>query len=480
MKRIFLLIMLLNFTMACSDFLETEPELQISIDEQLSTREGVLQAYNGVYRDIEASFSAFNFVYADALGGNLTFTPSVTQNVVTVPDEIQFEYNFSSTPQNTTFNSYYENWYDIINQANLLLSNIENFEFFTEDEKNQLRAEMLVTRALSHYQISLLFAQHYGFSTDASHLGVVYNTDIIIAGEDFPSRETMAETYRLIQEDLDLALALFTNQQLQEGPSYSLFNTLTTSAIYARIALQMSDWQKALDYSSISIAQSGQSLMTQENYISEWEKPIDPVSEIILEFTSPRTSEGDVSSSISAYFQFNSSSNYGDYVASGDLLNLYAEDDIRGDLFIVQNLNTLNNSILQPQTYYFTKKFQDDAGTTFMRLSELYLIRSEANARLGNTSEALADLNSIRTRANLTELTDINTLLDDIFLERRRELAFEGFLLFDLARFNKDVERQDGCIAQVCDLGYPSNFFILPIPNDTVELNQNMQQNEGY
>ena len=491
-------ILLLIF--GCSDFLDQEPDVQVSINEQLSTRDGVLQAYNGAYVSIEDIFSSRFAVYADALGGNLAFTPAILGDpTVTIPDEILFSYNFNANPQELDFDNYYDNWYDVVNQANLILSRLDTYSFFSNSELNQLQAELLTIRALAHYQVSLLFAQHYGFTPDASHLGVVYNTNILTAGEDFPFRQTMAETYDLIKTDLDTALGLYESVQLQSGPDFSYFNFISTSALYARIALQMNDWQVAKEFATTVITESGVSLIGQADYISAWEYNggvlemdqngeevlvIFPLSEIIMEFSAPTTSEGNVSSTIAENFQFSflndMGANYADYVASGDLLALYEPSDIRQDLFLEVEIPTLANSVETDIPYFFTKKFQGDAGTLFIRLSEMYLVRAEANARLGLQNEALSDLNSIRTRVNLSPLATTNNVLDDIFIERRRELAFEGHLLFDIARFQKNIERNLGCIASLCSLSYPSNFFILPIPEDNVLQNENMEQNDGY
>lgn len=464
----------------CSDFLEQEPDLQISFDEQLRTREGVLQAYSGIYRDIEAILSSYFAVYADALGGNLSFTPSVTQGTISVPLQIERAYNFDANPQDLNFEDYYEDLYSVINQVNLVLDRFNDFSFFSGTELNQLQAELLTIRAFAHYQISLVFAQNYGFTTDASHLGIVYNTRVLIAGEDFPERETINSTYNLIKTDLDDALGLYNSTQLLSGPAYSYFNALSTRALYSRIALQMNDWEVAREYANTVITSSGISLTSQENYISEWEAEELPITEIILEFSAPRSSEGNVSSSISAWYIYNSTTNYADYTASGDLLSLYTDEDIRANMFLEQSLNTNVNGVSTLQDYSFTKKFQDQAGTSYMRLSELYLIRAEANARLNSLDSALQDLNTIRERANLEALTSTENVLEQLFLERRRELAFEGHLLFDIARFKKDIERNEGCIAAICNLNYPSNFFILPIPESSILLNQNTQQNEGY
>ncbi|NQX86724.1 MAG: RagB/SusD family nutrient uptake outer membrane protein [Flavobacteriaceae bacterium] len=481
LKKLIYISAIILLAVSCNDFLYQEPDLQISINEQLSTREGVLQAYNGIYYDTEDIFSSKFAVYADALGGNITFTPSTLGDaIVTIPDEVFFAYNFNANPQELNFDEYYDEWYAVINQVNLILSRIGNYTFFSTSELNQLQAELLTIRALAHYQVSLLFSQHNGFTPDGSHLGVVYNTAVLTAGVDFPSRKTMAETYIFIKADLDSALNLYSNTPLQSGPGYSYFNTISTTALYARIALQMDDWQVARDLSSTVINNSGISLTSQNNYIVEWEAPELPVNEVILEFSASRNPEGNVSSTLAANFQFSSLSNYADYVASGDLLALYEVSDIRQNLFLEVTISTQINGVDTNVDYHFTKKFQDNAGTLFMRLSELYLIRAEANARLGSDTEALSDLNTIRTRANLAPLNSTSTLLNDIFVERRRELAFEGHLLFDIVRYKKDVERNLGCIAALCNLSYPSNFFILPIPEDNVLQNENIQQNEGY
>lgn len=466
---------------SCEDFLNQQPEQQVSIDEQMATKTGVLQAYNGIYRDVEAIFSSKYAVYADALGGNISFSPRrVADADVIVPEEIEFAYNFNATPQQLDFDGYYDEWYEVINQANIILERLSDFSFFSENELNQLQAELLSIRALSHYQLTLLFSQHFGFSQDGSHLGVVHNTRTLTAGVDFPSRSTLAENYALIQADLDTALNLYNSIQLQSGPEYSYFNAINTKALYARIALQMEDWTKAKNLAEDVIQNSGVSLMPQDQYIEEWEKAEEPINEVILEFSAPRTSEGDITSTVAIYFQYSTPLNYGRYVASGDLLNLYSDEDIRKNMFIFQNISTQINGVETDVDYAFTKKFQDDAGTLFIRLSELYLIKAEANARLGLDTEALSDLNILRQRANITELTDSGNILDDIFTERRRELAFEGHLLFDIARYKRDIVRNLGCISTLCNLEYPSNFFILPIPIDNVLQNENMQQNEGY
>ncbi|WP_379963032.1 RagB/SusD family nutrient uptake outer membrane protein [Epilithonimonas sp. UC225_85] len=73
--------------------------------------------------------------------------------------------------------------------------------------------------------------------------------------------------------------------------------------------------------------------------------------------------------------------------------------------------------------------------TYIMRYAELLLIHAEATlAGSGSTSNAaaLTSFNAVRNRAGLSAVSSFT--FDDLFKERRKELAFEGDFWFDLGR----------------------------------------------
>jgi hypothetical protein len=79
-----------------------------------------------------------------------------------------------------------------------------------------------------------------------------------------------------------------------------------------------------------------------------------------------------------------------------------------------------------------------DNNTYVMRYAELLLIHAEAVLAGGaSTSDAsaLSSINAVRRRAGLANLASVT--FDDIFLERRKELCFEGDYWFDLGRIDK-------------------------------------------
>jgi len=76
-------------------------------------------------------------------------------------------------------------------------------------------------------------------------------------------------------------------------------------------------------------------------------------------------------------------------------------------------------------------------------LSDAILLVAEAHAELGQETEAKAFLNQIRLNAGASEITTGGeTLKDDIFKERCRELIGEGQYYFDLVRTKRVVNSE--------------------------------------
>ncbi|HEX2608927.1 MAG TPA: RagB/SusD family nutrient uptake outer membrane protein, partial [Flavisolibacter sp.] len=123
-----------------------------------------------------------------------------------------------------------------------------------------------------------------------------------------------------------------------------------------------------------------------------------------------------------------------------------------------------------------------------IRMSEVYLIAAEAAYQTGNEALALEYLNDVATERDATFAGYSSSganLLNDILLERRKELAFEGHRYWDLQRYNLPVTRVNlaGNYTGVPLTIAPTSFRrILPIPQAELDANPNIrgQQNTGY
>ncbi len=485
MKKCFFSLLLLGLLPACTGFLEQEPGNQTSIDEQLRDWPGFQAALNGAYYDLEALLTDNSFsVYADLQGGNLTFTPSRLSSrlgQVRVPEQVENVYSFQDQAIESDLGSFYTDAYTAIAQVNLLLARIDGLAEASPAQKDQLKAEALGIRSLVHFLLLQVYAQPYNFTAGANHPGIAYVDAPIEIGGPFPGRASVGEVYGALVADLTEAEALSGPELTLPGPATSYFTPLALRALHARVALYSEQWKLAIDLADAVITNGGISLMPGAAYVSQWAQPLAPVSEVILELTPPVSNTGAVSGSVAQLYGFSTPADYANFVASSDLRAAFPAGDLRLDsMFLVEELFTADDLGEFPRPYYFTRKFQGTPGFPVLRLSELYLIRAESAARLGDEAQARQDLDALRTRVGLEPLPATVDLLDEVWQERRRELCFEGQLFFDLRRFSRDLTRGEDCLAQVCDLSYPSPFFVLPIPQSALDLNENLRQNPGY
>jgi hypothetical protein len=110
----------------------------------------------------------------------------------------------------------------------------------------------------------------------------------------------------------------------------------------------------------------------------------------------------------------------------------------------------------------------------------MYTIRAEATAiSSNNITDALEDLNRLRWRANLsslqeTDIPDVDSFMNALLEEKRKEFYGEGHRYFDLARTQKFEEVY----------GIENFRSIFPIPFIEIltanSLGETLAQNPGY
>ena len=129
-----------------------------------------------------------------------------------------------------------------------------------------------------------------------------------------------------------------------------------------------------------------------------------------------------------------------------------------------------------------------------MRYADVLLMASEANLLASDPATALVQINQVRNRVKLPSLTVLT--LDNIKLERRLELSFEGSRYQDLVRWGdaktvladqgKKVPtgaRSNGVLVfnnnPTAGFKAPKNNMF-PIPFNEISSNPNVKQNPGY
>lgn len=184
-----------------------------------------------------------------------------------------------------------------------------------------------------------------------------------------------------------------------------------------------------------------------------------------------------------------------------DLINSFDDDDVRMDatvIFLGEILDGVliegdastpdetldeNGNVIQIETY--NQKVWVPGSTTeepfgynvkILRYAEVLLIAAEALNESGDAGAALIELNKVRARAGLNDITETNQeLLRSLILrERRHELALEQERFYDLVRTDNAPE-------VLGPLGFVTGKHeLFPIPSSELLLNSKLTQNPGW
>ena len=123
-----------------------------------------------------------------------------------------------------------------------------------------------------------------------------------------------------------------------------------------------------------------------------------------------------------------------------------------------------------------TFRFYSSA-TIFTRLEDMYLLRAEALAVIGEQGGAIELLNTIRERRGLVNYSAARNgeLIDAIFQERTRELMGEGHLWYDMVRHYK-ILNDNSALSQL--IRQKGQYW--PIAADVMTQNKQLIQNEYW
>ena len=475
-KNITLLLLTVALTLsACEKILDKQPTDKLSISDLFKDVPGAKTALAGAYSDLltEAHYMRNTMVYTDLLAGNIKYSKTANNRLEEV-------YNLVQTPILSPMTETYSSLYGELNNVNNIIFYTPSAEGSTL-EKVKILAEAKCLRALIHFDLVRIFARPFNYTANASHPGIAVVLKPQLFGDPPPVRASVAETYQVIINDLLEAISSFddTNKGVLNGTVKQNFFTKSSAiALLAKVYLNANKWDDAYSTTDEIIKSNQYSLLTNATYVASWTGRI-PSSESIFEIAIENNFN---STGLGGYFEL-SNTTYRQYAATADLTGLYSSSDIR------RGATMFNPITINSVAYLFSKKYAAGAsGQTpikVLRLSELYLIRAEAAAEKASPdfTQANADLNAIRRRgdasaANLN-LTTKDALIDAVLLERRKELAFEGNLLYDMARRKKNIVRID-CISQNCNINADDYRLVMPIPSNTIIANRNMIQNQGY
>lgn len=456
------------------DFLDRPPILEESRELVLQSFTGMNNATIGLYAEFYHSswYGAALPIVTDLKGDNAKSSPISS-------GRYQQNYNWNQDPSQTMAGLWFRAYRSITSASNVINAapNVDLLPGQQEAWIDHLVAEAKFIRALAHFDLVRVFAQPYTHQPNSLGVPVITITRI---GE--PARNTVAEVYEQIEKDLTDAIGLFSddanafyNTHRQGSTNLKGYASRNAArALLARVKLYKGEYTQAAEYAT-EIINAGYQLYTADNFMDAW--GTNGASEIIFEVFGS-TGNGNWPSWEEIGYLYYPGGSYGDVCASNAHLSLYDPNDVRLGIF--------EEPGSQPGYFWPTNKYpgkndpnRRDNNIPVLRLSEMYLIRAEARLN-GAGGSAADDLNAIREKRGVAPIN--NPTMDDIFDERRRELAFEGHILFDYARLGRTLirEDEDNRLTGPTTISFPSHLWAMPIPIGEMEANPNMEQNPGY
>ena len=465
---------------SCERLLDENPPSNISIVNFYKSETDALAGLFGAYSNIYGFYETNAISYGDVIADDLTISPIVAD---------AFDFDELTYNSNVT-NGLWGNGYTGINRANEVIFYTGLIEQIDAGAKADIIAEAKALRAIYYWNLVRLMSDV-----------PLYETPTVNFDEILRERAPQEQVYDLIISDLEEAVA-----ELPSSSEAGRINSNIANALLARIHLYRGNYAGALAHARNVINSGDYDLFTDyaDIFKPENDNGIEHIFQIqylagerangIPAVFGPRTPNGLYRRAFWA-----NTIVQGSYAPTADFVaenpDSYRKSVTISDSF--EHIDGVTGTITMEQAFgagvfpYYISKYDDraaereaDANYNVIRYADILLIAAEASNEVdpGN-NEKYTWINRVRERARngvATDLPDLAGLTQEEFRtavleERRFELAFEGQRAWDLKRrgeFISKVTAQGKTVA--------SFQLLFPIPENQIERNPNLTQNEGW
>ena len=262
-------------------------------------------------------------------------------------------------------------------------------------------------------------------------------------------------------------------------------NKKSIAAELARVYLTMGEDELAIERADAAIEEDGSDLANASAYSAIYNGSMEDNPEVLFRIAILPSDEilpGN------EWGQGTSSSYTANYTVPLSFYEMYADNDCRKQMIrTMPNADGVDCNVVWKWNGD-NRQVTGLVDIPVIRTTEIYLTRAEAYYNLNDYPAALRNLNYVRQNryTNYTPGSETGANLEAAILrERRLDLAFEGHRFFDLKRLCEDLVRNgDGHLADgtgtpssVQNVPASSPYWLLAIPQEEIDANDNMVQN---
>lgn len=466
MKKLYIPLLTLFLLQSCSsDLLNTSPESIKQTDNFYKDEAQLEQGVNAVYGSLQY---VGQYQLAMLAIGEIPSDNTYDE----VPANDNFTYGeldfFTVQPNNSLLASTWKENYIGIQQANIVLNRIGNVPM-NPSQKNIRIGEIKFLRALMYFNLVRIFGD----------VPLVTKESVNVNDYFGQGRTSIEIVYGFVESELKDAISLLPETTSQKG-------RVTKGAalgILGKVLMTRNKYNEALLFLK-QVEGLGYSLLTDVTKIFDITNKNN--AEVIFDVQFASGLNGNSEGSL-AYQMFSpsgfSSGAKGHNLPTKEIYNVFTTGDKRRDAYI----GLTNNGIPYSKKLTKSATAPADGGSNvvILRLADVYLLVAECYAKSNDLMNGNLYLNKIKNRAGLpsVNITDQTLLLEEIALERRKELVGEGHRWFDLVRTGKALQVMKAHFQNTPGYGtatIQSHNLIMPVPQNQINTDPAIQQNPGY
>jgi tetratricopeptide (TPR) repeat protein len=493
----YIITVVLILATGCSDsFLDTENPGKLAVSEFYLTDADAVQATTAVYDMMQ---SEYTWGFASVL--MLKTMPSDESNAAGASPGDQPGYQtldkFNFDSENDIILKVWRTIYYTINRANQVINRVAP----ETDLRKRLIAEAKALRAYNYFDLVALWG------------GVPLILNDLTPNEfTTQQRATVEQVYAQIEKDLIEAIELLPEKSTYSTGDKFRVSKGTARAILGKAYLYQGKWDEAAAQFDAIITSGEYEL--EENFGFVFSKNGEFGKESVMEVSyTDQTGSGRARES-NQYIQLMGikATHYtmapGDSLAGGGwafnspkmkLFNVFVNagdfERRKHTLMSVDELRAMGGDWNNPDYYdfegvirrkygnYLTESSLNNGNSIssnyltnwrYIRYADVLLMAAEAYYRATDEDRARTELNKVRDRAQMADITATgNELFEAIVVERQLELAFEGVRYPDLLRWGRAAQ-------ELAPLGFiAGKHELLPVPNDDVR-SGGLAQNPNY
>lgn len=456
-KNYLLILIAASFSItSCSEDFLNDPAPTSSVNSSVvfSSKTGVEAFISGIHRRARSQFTSTHN------GGlySMYMARSVKANDV-IQDATWYLWDYDHTYRAPTMGRTRFNWefsYYMINQANIGIKGL-NESSLSDTDKDDLMSQFLGLRGFYYFQLALEYNHHPSYESDAAAPPIYLEPAV-----DSKAMSDITSLFNQIKSDLTEASQKASESRINK----TYLNKHVIEGLKARVHLYLREYAEA--EASAATARSGFT-MNAAQYEGQDDMSAD---EVIWAMAQSSDQSNYYYVAPHAFTDHSQDAYYGTFF-NDEFVNLFSTTDVRNTFYAAYTVD--------PSFYYrwVSSKwnFAFTSDMILMRAPEMLLIEAEAKARQGEADAAtlLFDLQSNRDTAAVASGNTGEDLIDEIMVERRKELYCElGVEWFDAKRLRTGMPRTaNHRVSMAADpIVADDKRFILCIPQAEIDANE--------